>query len=428
MIRSIFILTFLSIISLAKGQESSVEKDLTFLSSDEMKGRENGSDELLKAANYIAERYKEIGLTSPDFCDNYLQSINLIKVHVKSKNLVLNSYSIPEDNFILLSQSEGIFKNDTTGLTIFKVGENEDIMHTFSQLVNYPRSYIVFVHPIHEKRFERLKRYFRSDKLQVKRDDDYFSLWVKTSESELESIQLNVLNDIESTKIYNVIGELASTKSDDRKWIYSAHYDHIGISRAIEGDSIANGANDDASGVAAVIDLASKFSNGPGLDKSIYFVAFAGEELGLYGSRYMASHVDLTQIEAMINIEMIGEANNDLGPQSAYINGYELSYLPGDLAKNVNMDDFFFFPDPYPNLNLFKRSDNAPFASQGIPAHSISSYNEDDERYHTVNDEIEYLDIEHIQEVIDAIYKASIPLLKSSYSPGMIDGKTKNDR
>jgi hypothetical protein len=130
----------------------------------------------------------------------------------------------------------------------------------------------------------------------------------------------------------------------------------------------------------------------------------------------------------MLSFELIGIPNEDLGPQSAYITGYDLSYLPDQLVKNSLQSDFMFFPDPYPNLQLFRRSDNISFANYGIPAHSISSYIEDDPSYHSVNDEFENMDIEHIEALIHAVYQATLPMLDLNYSPGIIDFKTKNDR
>ena len=86
------------------------------------------------------------------------------------------------------------------------------------------------------------------------------------------------------------------------------------------------------------------------------------------------------------------------------------------------------FPDPYPNLSLFKRSDNAPFAAYGIPAHSISTYTDNDPDYHKVSDEIETLDLSHIEQIIAEVYKAVLPLLNLDYSPGVIDFKSKTSR
>lgn len=414
--------------SVIYSQESSLRANLEFLTSDEMKGRENGSPELLEAAEWIAEKFKDAGLVSPSYADNYLQIINLVESETQYQNLILNNLSVVDNNYFILGQFEKIQITNSDSLKLFVVGEDEDMMLVFSQIQEYDKSYAIFVHPAHKKRFERLKRYFTNSQKELEKDLSYYSLWVMTEDDEINNLQLNVIKKRKITSIYNVIGELPSDSSSDRKWLYSAHYDHIGIISKVNGDSIANGANDDASGVAAVIELSKKFAQGEKPEKTILFIAFAGEELGLFGSKYLSSKLDLSEIEAMINIEIIGYPNEVFGPQSAYISGYELSYLPDQMASNTDQEEFMFFPDPYPELSLFTRSDNAPFAAHGIPAHTVSTYTDTDSTYHTVHDEFEALEIEHIMEVIEAIYNASIPMLKLDYSPGVIDYKTKNDR
>lgn len=423
----LFLLTF-SISSLAFSQEQSIKENLEYLTSDDLKGRENGSPELLECGQWIASQFRDMGLQSPSFCDDYLQKITLLKVRNIYKTLFLNTIEISDESFFTLGQFERISVNSTSEFKIFFIGEDDDINTAFFEIKNFTSSYAVFVHPIHKRRFERFKQYFTRENLELEHPLKSYSLWVLTDEEKIDDIQLVSRNDIVKTELYNVIGTLPSKKGEDRKWIFSAHYDHIGILENIGADSIANGANDDASGVIAVLELAKKFSTEPEIDKTIYFIAFAGEELGLLGSKYLATQINLDSIEAMVNIEMIGIPNIDLGPESAYISGYDLSYLPEDMSKNVDPNKFMLFPDPYPYLNLFKRSDNVPFAAYGIPAHSVSTYSEDDITYHTVNDNFELLDLDHIISVIDAIFDATLPLLSLDYDPGIIDYKTKNDR
>lgn len=424
----LFILLFISFYSIGFSQRSKVEKELKYLSSDQLKGRANGSPELLEAANWIAEEYKQIGLKSPAFADNYLHEVRLVSVENQHKNLILNGLSISKEKFFVLGQKENFKLTNADKVKLFVVSEYDDIMAIFSQIRLINESYAVLIHPEHTRRFERLSRYFSRPKRELENEEANFSLWVLSDEESIQNIDLTVINNLNSTTIFNVIGELPSPSSQDRKWIYSSHYDHLGIMPNVNGDSIANGANDDASGVVAVLELARKFSKGERPEKSLYFVAFAGEELGLFGSKKLASTLDLDSIEAMINIEMIGFPNEDLGPQSAYITGYELSYLPAFMAKNTKVEKFMFFPDPYTYLDLFNRSDNATFANYGIPAHSVSTYSENDESYHAVNDEFENLEIDHIMEVIEAIYESTFPMLELNYNPGVIDYKTKTDR
>jgi len=415
-------------VSFGYAQVASLEENIAFLSSDGQRGRENGTIEAKLSADYIATQFEMIGLSAPDFTDHYLQKITLISAKSSYKKLVLNEEVIATDNFFTLGQFEKLSITSISDFQSFYIGENDDFSIAFMEINKLNSSYAVFIHPVHHKRFERLKRYFTAENLALENVNKSFSLWVLSDIEVLNSIQLISRNEITRTEIYNVIGAIEAQGGDDRKWIFSAHYDHIGIQYPAMGDSIANGANDDASGVAAVLELAKKFKTGTAPSKTLYFVAFAGEELGLFGSNYLAQQLNLDSIEAMLNFEMIGKANEDLGPQSAYLSGYELSYLPGDMARNVEGNDFMIFPDPYPNLNLFNRGDNAPFAAYGIPAHSISTYSDNDPDYHKVSDELETLDLEHMEQVINEVYKAVLPLLDLNYSPGIIDFKTKTIR
>lgn len=422
----LFVLLFAYNIGVSQGH--TLESNLKYLSSDDRKGRANGSVELLETALWLAAQYKEIGLIAPEFTDDYLQKITLVKTKNTYKSLILNSLSIEDSKFFTLGQFERINVSSEFDFKLFIIGEEEDINNAFSRIIEHNSSYAVFVHPIHADRFARFKRYFTKGNLQLANNPTSYSLWVLTDAETISNIQLVSTNNVERVDIYNVIGELPSDKGSDRKWIYSAHYDHLGIVKPVDGDSIANGADDDASGVAGILELAKMFSKAEKVDKSLYFVAFAGEELGLYGSKYLANTSNLDSIEAMINLEMIGKPNIDLGPESAFISGYNLSYIPKQMASNLGNNDFMLFPDPYPQLNLFRRSDNAPFAAFGVAAHSISSYSEDDKSYHSVTDEYDLLDLEHIQQVIDAVYDATLPMLSLDYDPGIIDYRTKNDR
>ena len=91
--------------------------------------------------------------------------------------------------------------------------------------------------------------------------------------------------------------------------LFSGHYDHIGYQSAVEGDSIANGANDDASGIAAVMSLAKYFKQGQKPERTLYFVAFTAEEIGGFGSQYFSKQLSPDHIVAMFNIEMIWETS-----------------------------------------------------------------------------------------------------------------------
>jgi len=188
----------------------------------------------------------------------------------------------------------------------------------------------------------------------------------------------------------------------------------------VAGDSIANGADDDASGTTAVIMLSKYFSQQQP-ERSVIFVAFTAEESGGYGSRYFSEQLDPDKVVAMFNIEMIGKESK-FGKNSAFITGFERSDFGPILQRNLQGSEFKFYPDPYPEQDLFYRSDNATLAKKGVPAHSISTTQIDkDQFYHTVDDETETLDTENITSIINAIAVSASSIIKGTDTPTRIE-------
>lgn len=224
--------------------------------------------------------------------------------------------------------------------------------------------------------------------------------------------------------LHNVAGMIKGSGKPDEYVIFSAHYDHIGIREAVEEDSIANGADDDASGVTAVILLADYFKQHPPV-RSVIFVTFTAEEIGGFGSRYFSRQLDPAQIVAMFNIEMIGKESK-FGRNSAFITGFERSDFGKILQANLEGSSFQFHPDPYPEQRLFYRSDNATLARLGVPAHTISTTQIDkDKLYHSVNDEVESLDMKNIADIIEAIAISSGSIVEGKDAPTRIAEETK---
>lgn len=201
----------------------------------------------------------------------------------------------------------------------------------------------------------------------------------------------------------NVIGLLEGSKMKNEYVIISAHYDHLGKKDNGDGDLIFNGANDNASGVAAVLMLAEYFKKANINKRSLLFVAFTAEEMGLVGSNYFGKTISPDSIIAGINIEMIGK-ESPFGPNSAWLTGFERSNFGTIIQKNLSGSNYKLHPDPYKNYRLFFRSDNASLARLGIPAHTFSTSPMDkDLDYHKVTDEARTLNIETITQTIKAI-------------------------
>ena len=244
-------------------------------------------------------------------------------------------------------------------------------------------------------------------------------------EEEFKKIDLsyfdNLINyrqefDVKGKAANNVIGILPGKSKPDEYVIFSAHYDHLGM--ANEGDDrIYNGANDDASGVTAVVMLAKYFKDLGQNERTIIFVAFTGEEIGGFGSKFFSAKMDPNKVVAMFNIEMIG-TESKWGRNSAFITGFEKTDFGTILQNNLKGTNFKFYPDPYPQQQLFYRSDNARLAAQGVPAHTISTSKMDAEPYyHKVNDEVGVLDLDNMTQIIKSIAISSKSIISGQDTP-----------
>lgn len=219
-------------------------------------------------------------------------------------------------------------------------------------------------------------------------------------------------------KMFNVIGVLEGKSKKDEYVIISAHYDHLGI-RKREGvlDSIYNGANDDATGVTGVLALAKYFSEKNSNERTIVFITFTAEELGLIGSTHFGKGIDASKFVAGINLEMIGK-EPATGPKTAWLTGFDRSDFGKIIQKNLEGTGYKLFPDPYPSYNLFFRSDNASLARLGVPSHTFSTTQIDkDSTYHRASDEVKNLDISIITETIKAVAKGTESIINGKDTP-----------
>ena len=154
------------------------------------------------------------------------------------------------------------------------------------------------------------------------------------------------------------------------------------------------------------------------------FATFTAEEVGGFGAEYFSQQFNPDQVVAMFNIEMIG-TESKWGKNSAYITGYEKTDMGALLQKNLDGTGFNFYPDPYPDQNLFYRSDNATLARLGVPAHTISTSKMDSEpNYHKASDEIGTLDINNMTAIIRAIALSAKGIVDGKDTPTRVDASS----
>jgi len=213
----------------------------------------------------------------------------------------------------------------------------------------------------------------------------------------------------------NIIGVLEGNSKKDEYVIISAHYDHLGTKKSGE-DKIYNGANDDASGVTGVLALAEYFEK-VGNERTLVFVAFTAEEMGLLGSIHFGKGIDASKFVAGINLEMIGKIPS-FGSNTAWLTGFKRSDFGKIVQKNLIGSGYQLFPDPYKKFNLFFRSDNASLARLGVPSHTFSTTAIDvDKEYHQVSDEAETLNMTVITQTIQAVAKGTESIINGKDTP-----------
>ncbi|HET9335252.1 MAG TPA: M28 family peptidase [Sphingomicrobium sp.] len=188
------------------------------------------------------------------------------------------------------------------------------------------------------------------------------------------NVALNAKTEVITS--YNVAGRLTGASRPDETVIYSAHHDHLGIGQPdANGDRIFNGAVDNASGTAHVLEQARAFAAGPRPQRSLLFLFVAAEEKGLLGSEYYAANplYPLSKTAGVINTDSMGV----YGPAKNFsISGLVKLELLDMLVEEGKKQGRYFSPDPRPEAGGFFRSDHFPFSKEGVPAISYRSGND----------------------------------------------------
>jgi len=395
---------------------SAVENIEKVLSSDAMRGRGTFTPDIDRAAAFIASQFKEAGLNTWDGGSSYLQPFALVQAKVVSAKATLDGVDLPASAIALASSSPhlAIDQDNNYEKAFIKAGDNfRDILKYLSQ---EKKSYLVLIDTSFSKNFPRLAGFAAQ---QFKSSRNVVMLLTTANPSRYS---ITVDQEVNEKPLANVVGVLPGKSKKNEYVIFSGHYDHLGVGQPNDkGDSIFNGANDDASGSTAVMMLAKYFGKIKNNERTLVFVTFTAEEIGGFGSQYFSHQFDPATVMAMFNIEMIG-TESKWGTNSAFITGYEKTDMGKVLEKNLTGSKFTFHPDPYPNQQLFYRSDNATLARQGVPAHTISTSKMDSEKYyHTQGDEIGTLDMKNMAEIIKSIALSARSIIAGTDTPSRVD-------
>lgn len=430
----ILVLSMLGLARASLGQEAAgkslisaatISRVENVLASDAMRGRalRTGAGQ---AARFLEAEFKRIGLQPLPGQTTFAQPFTVYEARTQQAHVVLNGTPVAPENVLLVSGQPRLHwaSGNADAPRVVVVGPAADFRQVVMPLLAGQENVLVLLDPVHEVRFRaQVQRFGHDGHFSVDAPHPSSVLLVlATNPAVPASFQAEGTTRITPLAAENVVGMLPGRDPARAAEyvIFSAHYDHLGILPPVAGDSIANGANDDASGTTAVVALAEYFKGHPRNARPLLFVAFTGEEIGSLGAQYFARQINPAQVVALLNIEMIGMPSQ-FGPDAAFVTGFEKSSLGPILQRNLRGTPFRMEVDPYPTLKLFYQSDNATLARLGVPAHTITTAQlPTDRRYHTVADEVASLDLANLTRITEAIARGVRTLLSGQDTPTRI--------
>jgi hypothetical protein len=439
----------------ARVRERMVRAHLEFLASDALRGRASGSPDELLAATYIAAQLRQYGIQPVGDDGGFVQTVELSRSELAAPpELVLESQGKEMrwkhgNELVVMSLAREriagpLQKIDGTAaspepakpgaVVLLKPKEGASIFGQSIALVRAGAAAVLVAEtPRIRANWEAFAAHPPDMPSQIKGSKPPL-VWtgvaltkeaatvVEALESGTEIRLEGVLKPQKPAFTWNVIGSIPGRDPllKGQAILLSAHLDHIGEGKAVNGDSIYNGADDDASGVAAVLELARVLSSGLKPRRTVIFAFYGSEEKGAFGSQYFREHppVPLAQIVANLQFEMIGRPDAKVAARTLWLTGYERSDLGPQLAAHGAR----LVADPHPDQEFFQRSDNYVLAKEGVVAHTVSSYGLH-KQYHQPDDEVRFIDFPHM---VDAITSMIVPvrwLANSQFVPKWRPGK-----
>ncbi len=389
----------------------SLRGNLSFIASDLLEGRGTPSRGLDLAAEYIAAQFRRAGLDAAGD-DGYFQTVTL---HVREQNpagfemtvtvggktihvepgqaSILPDQPIRLDNVGILEAEGRVSAEQAAGKVVILNGRvRPDEIPSSAALVLFAARN--GVRPSVSDGTAPARSSISSTELTD---------LLKNAKDAKVTLHVDPAID-HPAKVRNVAGILRGSDPvlKDTYVMLTAHYDHLGM-RATGEDRIYNGANDDGSGTVSVIEVAGALAAlNPHPKRSILFVTFFGEELGLVGSRYYGRHplVPLTKTIADLNLEQVGRTDATNGKQinNASVTGFDFSELTRVLIDAGKLTGIKVYKDDAASDPYFARSDNQALADVGIPAHTLSNAYEYPD-YHGVGDSWEKIDYNNMAKI-----------------------------
>ncbi len=438
-------------------KERDVRADMEFLASDALQGRGSGTQFELIAGTYIASQLREFGIEpagdpETDGKPGYIQTVNLVQPSFASPPVLTagSAHFTHGKEIAVLRASSAEWKGplqhwkpDTAvragGVVLIRPIEGQDAAPLRAQLnavlLQKPTAVLLADSAGIRKMFSSASS--RSPGLPTMEKGgapmtmgggSNIVLLGTEATSQLESIgdgtEVSLRGELKEDRFttWNVVGKLTGRdqQSAGEAVLLGAHMDHLGVNPKLQGDQIYNGADDDASGTIAVLELARVLGAGPKPKRTVYFVLFGSEEKGGLGSGYFLNHspVALNKIVTEMEFEMLGRPDNKVPAQTLWLTGYERSNLGPELAAHGAL----LVADPHPEENFFSRSDNYSLAKRGVVAHTVSSFGLHKD-YHQPSDDISHIDFTHLTTAIDSMVKPVMWLVDSDFVPKWNPGK-----
>jgi len=436
--------------ALATITENKVKATVSFLASDELLGRDTPSPGLWIAGAYVAARLRGAGLEGLGDAGSFHQTTHVTVQSVPQTAITLTDAQGKTLRQLGMIQAGSAVEYEGPAKPASEAEPGDVVAVDFDdEAIGLPESlpHAQRVAFSGRRALRRLARAVNSPKLvllRVARDSvlvdyarDYagrpamvrsrrgrrvaYPVLLVASGTDLGNIRVRVpATKSKKEPVRNTIGILRGRDPELEKQaiVISAHLDHIG-GRVLEGaDGINNGADDDASGVTAVLALADAFAALPERPKrSVIFMTFWGEEKGLLGSRYFCEHPTwpLAQIVADINLEMVGRPEQN-ARNKAWMTGWTYSNLGELMAIGAKRVGTVIFRHKQYSRQLYAQSDNWSFAAKGVIAHSLSAGSLHSD-YHRPSDEWQKLDLPHMTKVIRGLFAGSLPLAEGLLTP-----------
>jgi hypothetical protein len=415
----------------------------SFLSSDVLAGRGSATRDEELTATYVASEFESYGLKFAPGMTSYIQGAEVVSPELDGHaTLAAGDASLKEgDDFVLLFPSGANGSGPLKRIAATEVGSVEIapgtavlltgaanmkvLMPAMQQMRRQGASLILIPEA---PKLAALREMFapktRFGFVRLAEDAPRKTASILLVRAEAASrlpvdgatvtVTVHELPSTTPRQTFNAIGYLPGTDPNAGTLLLSAHLDHLGVGRPVNGDSIYNGANDDAAGTTAVMELAHALAAGPPLRRSVLFVCYGSEEIGTLGSTYFGHHppVPLKDLVANLEFEMIGNQDPKMAPGVLLLTGWERSNLGPALKEHGALVG----PDPYPEQHFFERSDNYALALQGVVAHTAAGWGTPP-TYHQPNDDMDHLDIPFMTRAIQSLIEPVRWLASSDFRP-----------